>query len=223
MKKHPYFSCNVTEDGQIFSLQGKKYRQYINEFGYHIVNVKDPVSGLWKRRRVHRLVAETYLGNPENKPEVNHIDCNKSNNRVENLEWATSKENKDHGWAEGLYSAKGELHVDSLLTDKQVHEICKLMEEGARNKDLAMAFGVHKDTISRIRIGDNWKHISCLYDIKKKRTERKSPTTVILIAEYLQAGKTDAEIEKITGVSRKEVSRIRNRRTHSTLTKDYEF
>lgn len=222
-KKHPYFECLVTEDGQVFSLRGKRYKAYNNEFGYCIVNIKDPVDGKWRTRRVHRLVAEAFLPNPEGKPEVNHKDGDKSNNCVSNLEWATSKENKDHGWANGLYTARGELHVDSVLTDKQVHEICRLLEEGARNIDLARAFGVHKDTISRIRIGDNWKHISSLYNIKVKRNERKSPETVIRIAELLQLGMTDKEVSLKTGVEVREVNRIRNRVTHKTLTKDYVF
>lgn len=223
MKKHPYFKCFVTEDGQVFSEAGKQRKEYVNEFGYHLVNVQMCNEDGWKSRRVHRLVAETFIDNPDNLPEVNHKDCDKSNNCVSNLEWVTSRGNKEHGWANGLYTSRGELHPDSVLTDGQVHEICKLMEEGARNIDLASAFGVHKDTISRIRIGDNWKHISCQYAIDKKRTERKSPATVIRVAELLELGLKDREISERTGIRVQEINRIRNRKTHKTLTKDYVF
>lgn len=70
-----------------------------NEKGYCYVNLRN------NSYRVHRLVAMAFIPNPYSKPEVNHIDSDKDNNQVSNLEWNTSRENKQHAIANGLFSS----------------------------------------------------------------------------------------------------------------------
>lgn len=77
-----------------------KPRENKNRNGYYELSLRK--DGKEKRFKVHRLVACAFIENPYNKPEVNHIDGNKSNNCVSNLEWTTSKENKEHAWNIGL-------------------------------------------------------------------------------------------------------------------------
>ena len=75
----------------------------VNHKGYHHMTVSSPsVPGYRSFTLVHRLVAETFIPNPDNKPQVNHKDGNKLNNNVENLEWATNTENHDHKISTGL-------------------------------------------------------------------------------------------------------------------------
>ena len=80
---------------------GKIIEHYVNEYGYH--NVYLYKDGEKKGKRVNRLVAMAFIPNPLDKPQVNHIDGNKDNNNVWNLEWVTNKENSVHAGRLGLY------------------------------------------------------------------------------------------------------------------------
>lgn len=71
-------------------------KPFISKKGYHSIQLRKLGSN--KNFRIHRLVAQAFIPNPENKPEVNHLDTIKSNNFVENLEWCTNLENVEHYW-----------------------------------------------------------------------------------------------------------------------------
>jgi hypothetical protein len=107
---------------------------------------------------VHRLVAAAFLPNPENKATVNHIDGNKMNNHVENLEWATHSENSIHAFDNGL-RAKGEGHPNSKLTKSEVIEIRTLLASGQSQQAIATKFNVSKSCIKGIKQLKNWSHL----------------------------------------------------------------
>lgn len=107
-------------------------------------------------KTVHRLVAGAFIPNPENKPCVNHIDGNKLNNRVENLEWCTHKENMRHGFNTGLYKIRvGEENHRSKITESEVREI-RLSK--LPYKQLARKYNLNPTTIKHICTGKLWAH-----------------------------------------------------------------
>ena len=89
----------VNNNGTSILIKGKLKHPFINN-GYLQVALYANCKG--KKKYIHRLVAQAFISNPQNKPEVNHKDGNKSNNRVENLEWVDKIENQRHAKNNGL-------------------------------------------------------------------------------------------------------------------------
>lgn len=81
-------------------IKGTFLKLRFNNRNYNIVSLYK--NNIQEVRFIHRLVAETFIPNPENKPEVNHIDGDKQNNKIDNLEWCTRTENNKHAWKTGL-------------------------------------------------------------------------------------------------------------------------
>jgi len=92
-------SYQVNEQGEVFSKRlNKKLKGHVNNDGYLVVGLRKKIgsSVIKKNFLVHRLIAQTFISNPEMKGQVNHKDRNKLNNSVDNLEWCSMQENIDH-------------------------------------------------------------------------------------------------------------------------------
>ena len=97
----PNSHYSVSSEGRIRNDETGRIRvTNISRDGYDKVELYK--NGVPLRKRVHRLVAEAFVPNPDNKPQVNHIDGNKLNNSVENLEWVDNSENMIHAYKTGL-------------------------------------------------------------------------------------------------------------------------
>ena len=110
---------------------------------------------------VHRAVIEAFIPNPKNKPECNHKDGIKTNNHVDNLEWATRSENQRHAFDNGLKNIpKGSNHHNTSLTEDDVRDIKKHLKDGLTQQTIADFYGVHSSTISNINTKKNWAHVT---------------------------------------------------------------
>lgn len=126
-------------NGRSYIQKEKLLKQTFTSTGYKKVELyKD---GKRKGFKVHRLVAIAFIPNPDNKPEVNHIDGNKINNNIDNLEWVTSSENSIHAYETGLSPNKKEL--DEI-------RIIELYNKGASKEEISRMFDVSNVVIVRI-------------------------------------------------------------------------
>jgi len=99
---------------------------------------------------VHRLIALAFLDNVNNKPQINHKDGNKLNNRVINLEWVTNQENRDHAVCHNLHPNRSNGYFK--ISETEVQDILHLCEIGVAQKVIACIYKVTQQTISKLRI-----------------------------------------------------------------------
>lgn len=148
----------VSNTGKVKSLRYNKILKFsINGKGY--LQVQFTVNYKFTTFKVHRLVAQAFIPNPENKPEVNHKDGNKLNNNDWNLEWNTTLENNLHARKTGLSKfLRGEDSSNVKLTEKEVLQIRKSKNKKS-SVELANIFNVTKENIRHILNNKTWKHI----------------------------------------------------------------
>jgi len=141
----------ITEQGDVINRHtGRKLKPQPNGKGYLRVGIGK------KLMFVHRLVAERYVPNPDKKPQVNHIDGDKTNNRADNLEWVSNIENRKHAVKEGLH-----IHGEDCPWAKLTSNDVEYIRENAKNTtvaELARKFGVCRATIRAVRDFKSWKN-----------------------------------------------------------------
>lgn len=151
----------VSSSGQVRSMRYnntskiKILSQKTNRGGYQQVTLCS--NGKTRTFSVHRLVAQAFLPNYSDDTQVNHIDCDKKNNAVSNLEMCTQQENMNHARRNGLLKTlKGDDCPTAKLTSDIVREIRKSPK---RNIELAKEYGVHRSLVSMVRRGKIWKDV----------------------------------------------------------------
>lgn len=144
-----FFNANGVEQTRRERLMKPSYAS-----GYQRVEF-DGVAHQW-----HRVIADAFIPNPENKPYINHINGVKDDNRIENLEWCTQSENAKHSFRIGTQDNKGQNHPQALFTNEQIIKINQLIKDGVKGRVIADLFGVHESTISKIKMKKHWNYPS---------------------------------------------------------------
>jgi hypothetical protein len=149
----------VSDTGVIrYKATGKIRKPRIEKLGYHSVDLWR--NNYMKRLKVHRMVALAFIDNPLNKPQVNHIDGDKNNNKVSNLEWTTAKENSQHAYATGLSKPIASMkHGRRKLNDI---EACFIYHSELPAVSLCEEFGVSRRLVNKIKQGKLWRETTKL-------------------------------------------------------------
>jgi hypothetical protein len=145
----------VDINGNVYnSYNGKQYKTHLNRNGYPCLNVM-LLTGKKKAMLVHRIVAETFLAYlPDEYYEVNHIDGNKLNNSIYNLEWMTRQENLQHARDMKLFgSVAGENNPKCKFKNKDIEDMRELHRLGFSNKEIRKSYKINRNYLTAILKG----------------------------------------------------------------------
>ena len=155
-----YFGYKVYRDGRIVGRRGNVLATYITDKGYVLIRLI--VNGKPTTKHVHRVLAECFLEKPEGATEVDHINCTRCDNRLENLRWVTKEQNVQHSYDSGNRNVTGNANANCKTCESIVHDICILLGAGwsaAKVRD----FGFDYSLVRAIKGKRNWIQVSDMY------------------------------------------------------------
>ena len=149
----------INKNGRNITKKEKIMKLTYDRDGYLLVGLnKDKKQTQF---RVHRLVLINFVNNVENKPETNHLNSIRDDNRLINLQWCTRSENSRHSYRQGNNKgAFGEKSGSCILTENEVHVIRGLLENTAlKHREIAEIFNISCTTVCDVKSRKSWKHI----------------------------------------------------------------
>ena len=210
------------------TFTNRKLKWKVDSKGYCVVTLSH--NGIPHDKRVHVLVASAFVKNPDplKFTIVNHLNGNKQDPSYTNLEWTDYSGNVRHAVATGLLKpAYGERAGRARLTNSQVHEICKIMEDGTMTqREIAKKYNVDESIIHEIRLGNNWRHISHRYNIDncKLAVSTINESTVRSICSEIEKDElTIKEIASKCDVKYDIVLGILNGRNYKSISSEYDL
>lgn len=155
-----YFGYKVYRDGSVVGKRGNVLATHITDKGYELIRLY--INGKPTSKHVHRILAECFLVKPESATEVDHINCVRNDNRVENLRWVTKEQNIQRSYDSGNRNVTGSANANCKTCESIVHDICTLLGSGlsaAKVRDFGFDYGL----VRAIKGKRNWIHISDMY------------------------------------------------------------
>ena len=158
----PFTDYMISNKGRLKNKSGRIMKTTYDKHGYERLTLN--CKGVSKTVKIHKLVADAFLIKPENAEVVNHIDGNKKNNFLENLEWVTQSENLSHAIRTGLKKINGTSNPANKHSEDEIRKVCELLLEGNL---------MHKEIVTKVfgsDLTDKEKHnlVRLVGQIKRK-------------------------------------------------------
>jgi len=182
-------------------------KQSLDRKGYCKITLR-LITSKPKTYLVHQLVSIHFIANPLKKKEVNHKKGIKTDNRFHQIEWCSSKENKQHGILHNLINGKGSRNVSSILKEWQVLEI---ISSTLSPIELSVKYNVGESCIRSILNGSSWSHLTGIVHNKKYKLLRLTDDEVRYIRRSPLFG---SELAKIYNVTPEAIYAIRGRKSY---------
>lgn len=217
----------ISENGEVVNTAtGQKLKHYpINKY-HRYVRIGLLIDGKLRQKGLHRVLMETFCP-VENSDslQVNHIDGNRNNNSLYNLEWVTPSQNVKHAFDHGLMKPmRGEDNPRNVLKEQQVVEICELLSNGITEHEIANKFNVSPTLIHNIRNHIAWVDISSQYTFPdKKGNTRLSEEDVVKICDMVKNGESYKTIAALFGLKPSYIKSFKSKRTWKNITENYDF
>lgn len=211
----------ISKDGIVKNNVTGRFIGAIGSGQYRKISVRDTSIRKNRHMQIHRLVYLIYVGPIDPDKEINHIDANKLNNHISNLESVTSKENSVHAKNLGLlYTPKGENNGNAIFSDDEVIKIRKLHKSGKSFDELVLMFGSNWDNLYQIVSGISYRHLDILYkinDLRQRKLQSKKyiyhDQVIALCTKGLSCYKISVQVK---GLSRATIGRIMHEYKQST-------
>lgn len=174
----------------------------LSSWEYHIISLAKNKTK--KTFIVHRLVAEAFISNPDNNPQINHINGIKTDNYIENLEWCTGTENIQHAYRTGLnIPMKGEDSAVATLTNEQALSIFNDIDNQIA---IGKKYSISRNMVNAIKTGRAWSSVTG----KKYEFAENKKLTVEQAILIKNSNKKTIDLAREFGVCRQTVCHIKN-------------